>query len=83
MNFQYTIFQVFELCEGGSILDRLRDSDKPVPLVSTLLDYCTQIVKALTYLGNQSFFVLKSNQKRVLQSQRDVCIGMLLLEIFF
>ncbi|PAV60902.1 hypothetical protein WR25_17154 [Diploscapter pachys] len=50
---QNPTMMVFELCEGGSILDRLRDSDKPVPLVSTLLDYCTQIVKALTYLESK------------------------------
>ncbi|KAK6763019.1 hypothetical protein RB195_023644 [Necator americanus] len=41
---------VFELCEGGELLSRLRDANKPTFLVTTLLEYCLQIVKALTFL---------------------------------
>ncbi|CAI4228531.1 unnamed protein product [Auanema sp. JU1783] len=44
---------VFELCEGGSLLDRLRESNKPVLLLNTLLDYCLQIVKAMAYLESK------------------------------
>ncbi|ETN77201.1 hypothetical protein NECAME_11232 [Necator americanus] len=42
--------EVFELCEGGELLSRLRDANKPTFLVTTLLEYCLQIVKALTFL---------------------------------
>ncbi|PIC16000.1 hypothetical protein B9Z55_022760 [Caenorhabditis nigoni] len=44
---------VFELCEGGSLLDRLRDDKKPIPLVSKLHDYCIQIAKALQFLESK------------------------------
>ncbi|KAF1746939.1 hypothetical protein GCK72_023397 [Caenorhabditis remanei] len=44
---------VFELCEGGSLLDRLRDDKKPIPLVSRLHDYCSQIAKALQFLESK------------------------------
>uniref|UniRef100_A0A8R1DWA7 non-specific protein-tyrosine kinase n=2 Tax=Caenorhabditis japonica TaxID=281687 RepID=A0A8R1DWA7_CAEJA len=44
---------VFELCEGGSLLDRLRDDKKPIPLVSRLHDYCMQIAKALQFLESK------------------------------
>ncbi|VDK47547.1 unnamed protein product [Cylicostephanus goldi] len=46
-------FQVFELCEGGELLTRLRDSSKPAPLVTLLLEYCLQIAKALTFLESK------------------------------
>ncbi|KAK6033673.1 protein tyrosine kinase [Ostertagia ostertagi] len=46
---------VFELCEGGELLSRLRDTSKPVPLVTTLLDYCVQVVKALTFLESKHY----------------------------
>ncbi|CAB3400628.1 unnamed protein product [Caenorhabditis bovis] len=44
---------VFELCKGGSLLDRLRDDKKKVLLVSTLLDYAVQIAKALQFLESK------------------------------
>ncbi|EGT34418.1 hypothetical protein CAEBREN_13561 [Caenorhabditis brenneri] len=44
---------VFELCEGGSLLDRLRDDKKPILLVSRLHDYCIQIAKALQFLESK------------------------------
>ncbi|CAI2357529.1 unnamed protein product [Caenorhabditis sp. 36 PRJEB53466] len=44
---------VFERCEGGSLLDRLRDDKKPIPLVSRLHDYCMQIAKALQFLESK------------------------------
>ncbi|PIO75591.1 protein tyrosine kinase [Teladorsagia circumcincta] len=49
------IDEVFELCEGGELLSRLRDTSKPVPLVTTLLDYCIQVVKALTFLESKHY----------------------------
>ncbi|CAL2041525.1 unnamed protein product [Caenorhabditis brenneri] len=44
---------VFELCEGGSLLDRLRDDKKSILLVSRLHDYCIQIAKALQFLESK------------------------------
>ncbi|CCD61695.1 Tyrosine-protein kinase sid-3 [Caenorhabditis elegans] len=44
---------VFELCEGGSLLDRLRDDKKAILLVSRLHDYCMQIAKALQFLESK------------------------------
>ncbi|CAJ0609832.1 unnamed protein product [Cylicocyclus nassatus] len=44
---------VFELCEGGELLTRLRDTSKPAPLVTLLLEYCLQIAKALTFLESK------------------------------
>ncbi|CAD6189072.1 unnamed protein product [Caenorhabditis auriculariae] len=41
---------IFELCEGGSLLDRLRDDHKKAPFVTQLLEYCMQTVKALQFL---------------------------------
>ncbi|KIH59143.1 hypothetical protein ANCDUO_10638 [Ancylostoma duodenale] len=52
---QQPAMMVFELCEGGELLNRLRDTSKPPPLVTTLLDYCLQIVKALTFLESKHF----------------------------
>ncbi|VDP36924.1 unnamed protein product [Heligmosomoides polygyrus] len=54
-NLIFPLFQVFELCEGGELLNRLRDRSKPVPLVTTLLDYCLQVVKALTFLESKHY----------------------------
>ncbi|KHJ91984.1 hypothetical protein OESDEN_08137 [Oesophagostomum dentatum] len=50
---QQPAMMVFELCEGGELLSRLRDTSKPAPLVTTLLEYCLQIVKALTFLESK------------------------------
>jgi activated CDC42 kinase 1 len=41
---------VIEYCEGGSLLDRLRDGTKPRPLVTTLLNYAQQISTGMSYL---------------------------------
>ncbi|KAJ1367309.1 hypothetical protein KIN20_028200 [Parelaphostrongylus tenuis] len=47
------VMMVFELCEGGELLTRLRDTRKPVPLVTTLLGYCLQVVRALNFLESK------------------------------
>ncbi|KJH40513.1 protein tyrosine kinase [Dictyocaulus viviparus] len=52
---QQPAMMVFELCDGGELLSRLRDKKKPVPLVTTLLDYCVQLVKALTFLESKHY----------------------------
>ncbi|WKY15874.1 hypothetical protein Q1695_000953 [Nippostrongylus brasiliensis] len=52
---QQPAMMVFELCEGGELLIRLRDTSKPVPLVTTLLDYCLQVVKGLTFLESKHY----------------------------
>ncbi|PIC15778.1 hypothetical protein B9Z55_022623 [Caenorhabditis nigoni] len=44
---------VFELCEGGSLLDRLRDNRKPPPTPLKLHFYCIQLAKALQFLQSR------------------------------
>uniref|UniRef100_A0A915I0K5 non-specific protein-tyrosine kinase n=1 Tax=Romanomermis culicivorax TaxID=13658 RepID=A0A915I0K5_ROMCU len=44
------LMMVVELCLGGSLLDRLRNSKKPTVLVSQLVDYAKQIVEGMAYL---------------------------------
>ncbi|PIC16114.1 hypothetical protein B9Z55_022832 [Caenorhabditis nigoni] len=44
---------LYNICEGGSLLDRLRADKKPVPLVSKLHSYCIQIAMALQYLESR------------------------------
>ncbi|VDM62580.1 unnamed protein product [Angiostrongylus costaricensis] len=46
---------VFELCEGGELLTRLRDASRPAPLLTTLFGYCLQIVKALAFLESKQY----------------------------
>ncbi|CAI5455086.1 unnamed protein product [Caenorhabditis angaria] len=50
---QQPAMMVFELCEGGSLLDRLRTDDKPIVLVTQLLDYSVQIAKAFQFLESK------------------------------
>ena len=44
---------VIEFCEGGSLLNRLRDRTKPKPLVTTLLNYAQQIANGMSYLESR------------------------------
>lgn len=44
-----------ELCDGGALLDRLRDTNKPVLLASQLIDYSVQIAKGMAYLESKRF----------------------------
>ncbi|CAJ0566716.1 unnamed protein product, partial [Mesorhabditis spiculigera] len=46
-------WMVFELCEGGSLLDRLRDRKKAQLLVSSMLEYSQQITKGMAYLESK------------------------------
>jgi serine/threonine protein kinase len=42
---------ILEFCDGGSLLDRLRNTKKPVLLVTKLLSYALQIASGMAYLG--------------------------------
>lgn len=44
---------VIEFCDGGSLLDRLRNTKKPVLLVTKLLSYALQIgmILIMTFLN--------------------------------
>ncbi|KAK0406437.1 hypothetical protein QR680_018570 [Steinernema hermaphroditum] len=44
---------VTELCNGGALLDRLRAQNKPLVLMTTLVDYAQQIAKGMTYLESK------------------------------
>lgn len=51
--FADSTLMVLEYCEGGSLLNRLRDQNKPRPLVSTLLNYAQQIATGMSYLESR------------------------------
>lgn len=51
--FSNPAMMVVEFCEGGSLVDRLRASDKPVLLISSILDYAQQIAKGMAYLESK------------------------------
>ncbi|KAI6191231.1 Non-specific protein-tyrosine kinase [Aphelenchoides bicaudatus] len=44
---------VIEYCDGGALLDRLRNTKKPVLLVTKLLSYALQIAAGMAYLENR------------------------------
>ena len=44
-----------ELCEGGTLGDRLKDHSKPKPLATTLLKYAIQIAEGMRYLETQEY----------------------------
>lgn len=45
-----TTQMVIEFCDGGALLDRLRDTQKPALLVTKLLEYAKQIASGMAYL---------------------------------
>ncbi|EJD74695.1 TK/ACK protein kinase [Loa loa] len=45
---------VVEFCDGGALIDRLRSTEKPVILVSMLIDYAQQIAKGMAYLESKN-----------------------------
>ncbi|VDM95045.1 unnamed protein product [Thelazia callipaeda] len=44
---------VLEFCDGGALIDRLRSTEKPVILVSILVEYAKQIAKGMAYLESK------------------------------
>ncbi|KAL3123816.1 hypothetical protein niasHT_010029 [Heterodera trifolii] len=51
--FSEHIMMVIELCEDGSLLDRLRSQTKPRLLVTTLLNYAQQIASGMSFLESR------------------------------
>lgn len=41
-----------ELCENGALLERLKNSNRPL-LLTTMMDYAQQIVEGMNFLANQ------------------------------
>ena len=39
-----------ELCAGGALIDRLINAERPVPLVTKLIEYARQIAAGMEYL---------------------------------
>ncbi|VDL63762.1 unnamed protein product [Nippostrongylus brasiliensis] len=78
---QQPAMMVFELCEGGELLIRLRDTSKPVPLVTTLLDYCLQVVKGLTFLESKHYVHRDVAARNVLLS-KDEKVGETVCSLF-
>ncbi|VDM33633.1 unnamed protein product [Toxocara canis] len=48
-----SVLQVVEFCDGGSLVDRLRCAQKPVVLVSVLVEYAQQVAKGMAYLESK------------------------------
>ncbi|MCP9257256.1 Activated CDC42 kinase 1 [Dirofilaria immitis] len=71
--FSNPAMMVVEFCDGGALIDRLRSTQKPVILVSMLIDYAQQIAKGMAYLESKNCVhrdlaarnVLLANQERV------------------
>uniref|UniRef100_A0A914CND7 non-specific protein-tyrosine kinase n=1 Tax=Acrobeloides nanus TaxID=290746 RepID=A0A914CND7_9BILA len=62
---------VVELCAGGALIDRLIDAERPVPLVTKLIEYAKQIAAGMEYLekmrhleDNSNYYTM-STPKRV------------------
>ncbi|CAG9530327.1 unnamed protein product [Cercopithifilaria johnstoni] len=52
--FSNPAMMVVEFCDGGALIDRLRSTQKPVILVSMLIDYAQQIAKGMAYLESKN-----------------------------
>uniref|UniRef100_A0A0R3RY40 non-specific protein-tyrosine kinase n=1 Tax=Elaeophora elaphi TaxID=1147741 RepID=A0A0R3RY40_9BILA len=71
--FSNPAMMVVEFCDGGALIDRLRSTEKPVTLVSMLIDYAQQIAKGMAYLESKNCVhrdlaarnVLLTNNERV------------------
>uniref|UniRef100_A0A914DQH8 Protein kinase domain-containing protein n=1 Tax=Acrobeloides nanus TaxID=290746 RepID=A0A914DQH8_9BILA len=46
------IFMVMEYCDGGALVDRLKNSNRPL-LLTTMINYAEQIVDGMCYLASQ------------------------------
>lgn len=49
------MLMVMEFCEGGALLDRLRNTEKPVLLATQLLNYSVQIASGMMYLEQKGY----------------------------
>lgn len=71
----FSFRKVVELCSGGALLDRLRHTQKPVLLLTQLLNFGVQIVEGMSYLETKSFIhrdlaarnVLLATEEEVIQ----------------
>uniref|UniRef100_A0A914E007 receptor protein-tyrosine kinase n=1 Tax=Acrobeloides nanus TaxID=290746 RepID=A0A914E007_9BILA len=62
---------VLEYCEDGSLLERLRDQEKPNVLVTKLLDYSIQIVRGMRYLEKNGYIHRDLAARNVLLTQNE------------
>uniref|UniRef100_A0A915PE56 non-specific protein-tyrosine kinase n=1 Tax=Setaria digitata TaxID=48799 RepID=A0A915PE56_9BILA len=73
--FSNPAMMIVEFCDGGALIDRLRSTQKPVILVSMLVDYAQQIAKGMAYLESKNCVhrdlaarnVLLTNYERVVK----------------
>uniref|UniRef100_A0AAF5PJM2 non-specific protein-tyrosine kinase n=1 Tax=Wuchereria bancrofti TaxID=6293 RepID=A0AAF5PJM2_WUCBA len=71
--FSNPAMMIVEFCDGGALIDRLRSTQKPVILVSMLIDYAQQIAQGMAYLESKNCVhrdlaarnVLLTNNERV------------------
>ncbi|KAK6111795.1 Protein tyrosine kinase family protein [Brugia pahangi] len=71
--FSNPAMMIVEFCDGGALIDRLRSTEKPVILVSMLIDYAQQIAQGMAYLESKNCVhrdlaarnVLLTNNERV------------------
>uniref|UniRef100_A0AC35G2G0 Non-specific protein-tyrosine kinase n=1 Tax=Panagrolaimus sp. PS1159 TaxID=55785 RepID=A0AC35G2G0_9BILA len=65
------MLMVMEFCDCGSLLNRLRSSEKPVLLATQLLNYALQIASGMTYLQNKGYVHRDLATRNVLLKNND------------
>uniref|UniRef100_A0A914YQQ4 non-specific protein-tyrosine kinase n=1 Tax=Panagrolaimus superbus TaxID=310955 RepID=A0A914YQQ4_9BILA len=65
------MLMVMEFCDGGSLLNRLRSSEKPVLLATQLLNYALQIASGMAYLQQKGYVHRDLATRNVLLKNND------------
>jgi tRNA A-37 threonylcarbamoyl transferase component Bud32 len=65
------MLMVMEFCDGGSLLNRLRSSEKPVLLATQLLNYALQIASGMKYLQQKGYVHRDLATRNVLLKNND------------
>lgn len=81
--FDTKTLMVMEFCDGGSLLNRLRDRSKEKLLVTTLLKYSQQIASGMAYLESRRFVHRDLAARNILLAKNDEVFHFLNIFIFY